>query len=102
MHRVFEPDQVLAIEPECFRRWQAEVRAHAWDPALLEQLRSNEAALKLAPARKAVGDIAVINVAGFISQKPSLFTVLFGVRVQRSWPRRCRLRCRSPRSGPSS
>jgi capsid assembly protease len=75
MHRL---DDVLAIEPEWYRRWLAEAKAHAMDHALLEALRSPDAAMKLAPARKSVGDIAVINIDGFISQKPNIFTLLFG------------------------
>lgn len=73
-----EQDLVLAIEPECYRRWLEEARAHAADPSLLAQLRDPEAAAKLTPGRKVVGNIAVINVTGFITQKPNLFSLLFG------------------------
>jgi capsid assembly protease len=71
-------EEILAIEPEAYRRWAAEVQGHPWDVGKLCEARSPEAALKLAPARKSVGDIAVVNVSGFITQKPSIFTLLFG------------------------
>lgn len=73
-----EQDLVLAIEPECYRRWVEEARAHAGDAALLEKLRSPEAAARLEPTRKVSGDIAVVNLSGFITQKPSLLSMLFG------------------------
>lgn len=71
-------DLVLAIEPECYRRWIAEIGVHASDGALLEKAHAPEAAARLAPTKRAVGNIAVINISGFITQKPSLFTMLFG------------------------
>lgn len=73
-----EQDLILAIEPECYRRWIGEARAHAADVSLLEKLRDPEAAVKLAPARKSVGDIAVIDIAGFLTPKPNILTMLFG------------------------
>lgn len=71
-------DQVLAIEPDTYRRWTEEARVHSTDPSLLEQLRSPEAAARLTPTKKSVGDIAVVNLTGFITQKPSLMSMLFG------------------------
>jgi signal peptide peptidase SppA len=71
-------DNILAIEPECYRRWADQAREHTRDPGLLAQLRAPEAAVKLAPARKSVGDIAVVEIAGFITPKPNIFTLLFG------------------------
>src|SRR4030095_3168899 len=73
-----EQDLVLAIEPTCYRRWLEEARAHAADPTLLQQLRSPEATARLAPAKKSVGDIAVVNLSGFITQKPRVMSMLFG------------------------
>ena len=73
-----ERDLVLAIEPECYQRWLDDARLHVGDAALLEQLRSPEAAARLQPTRKVQGDIAVINLTGFITQKPSLLSMLFG------------------------
>lgn len=73
-----EQDLVLAIEPECYRRWTAEAVMHSADTALLEELRSPEAAARLTPTRKSVGDIAVVNLSGFITQKPSMMSMLFG------------------------
>lgn len=71
-------DLVLAIEPECYRRWVAEIGAHATDAGLLEKAHGPEAAARLAPAKKSVGNIAVVSLSGFVTQKPSLFTMLFG------------------------
>lgn len=69
---------ILAIEPECYRRWAAEVRAQAQDPAFIEKAHAAEAVARLAPGKRSVGDIVVIGLSGFITQKPSLFTMLFG------------------------
>jgi capsid assembly protease len=71
-------DIVLAIEPECYRRWRDMLAAHPPDPTLLEKAHSPEALLALTPGKKSVGDIAVIRISGFITQKASLFTMLFG------------------------
>lgn len=69
---------MLFIEPDCYRRWLDEGQLHAGNPGLLEKAYSPEAAAKLTPGKKAVGDIAVINLTGFITQKPNLLTMLFG------------------------
>jgi len=69
---------MLYIEREAYRVWLEDARAHAGDAALHERLRSPEAVAALTPARKVQGDIAVINLSGFITQKPSLFSMLFG------------------------
>ena len=69
---------MLFIEPDCYRRWLDEARLHAGNPATMERIYSPEAEARLTPGKKSVGDIAVINLTGFITQKPSLFTVLFG------------------------
>jgi signal peptide peptidase SppA len=73
-----EQDLVLAIEPECYRRWVNEATAHLSDAALLEKLHSPEAASKLIPQRKMSGAVAVVNLSGFITQKPSMLSMLFG------------------------
>ena len=69
---------ILAVERGCYRRWREILDVHAADQALLAKVHAPEAAAALAPGRKVVGDIAVIRLSGFITQKPSLFTVLFG------------------------
>ena len=67
--------KVLAIELECYRAWR-ETMAAARPNA--EALTSPEAATRLVPARKSVGSVAVISLGGYISQKPTLFSMLFG------------------------
>lgn len=70
-------EDVLAIEPNTYSQWQKE--GALFDPvALLERARSPEAAARLTPGRKSVGDIAVMKVSGFISQKPTIWSELFG------------------------
>ncbi len=71
-------DRVLAIEPDTYRRWIADAKAHSGDASLLEQMRSPEAAAKLIPPKRLVGDIAVVGLTGFITQKPSVLSMLFG------------------------
>jgi len=73
-----EQDLMLAIESECYHRWLAKLSHHASDASLQERVHTPDAAIKLAPGKKSVGDIAVIRLSGFITQKPSLFTMLFG------------------------
>lgn len=73
-----EASGLLFIEPDSYRRWMAEAKLHLADVTLLEKLRSPEAAVQLAPGKKAVGDIAVVNLSGFITQKPSIMSLLFG------------------------
>lgn len=68
---------ILAIEPECYRRWLDEARQAA-TATLLEKAHSDEAAARLQPARKDAGDVAVISLNGYISQKPSMMSLLFG------------------------
>lgn len=71
-------DLVLAVDRGRYLRWLETLQAHAADVALLAKVHAPEAAVALSPAKKSVGDIAVIRLSGFITQKPSLFTVLFG------------------------
>jgi len=71
--RLHDRGEILAIEPETYRRWVELIALHeATDP------NAPEAAAKLVPGRKSVGDIAVIRLGGFITQKPNLFSILFG------------------------
>jgi signal peptide peptidase SppA len=62
---------VLAMDERTYRLWAEQSRGavFTW---------SAEAAAKLIPARKSVGNVAVIPLSGFLSQKPSLFSALFG------------------------
>jgi signal peptide peptidase SppA len=39
---------------------------------------SVEAATKLVPARRSVGTVAIVPLTGFMSQKPNIFSLLFG------------------------
>jgi signal peptide peptidase SppA len=71
-------DLVLAVDRGCYRRWRETLEAHAGDVSLLSKVHSPEAVVALTPGKKSVGDIAVIRLSGFITQKPSLFTILFG------------------------
>jgi len=70
-----EQGGILAIEPECYRDWVA--RAIGYDADVVARAQS-QPLTALAPGRKSVGDIAVIRLGGFITQKPSLMTMLFG------------------------
>lgn len=74
--RLHDAGEVLAIEPETYRRWLARLEG-AQLPDLVA-LDSPEAAAKLVPGRKSIGDIAVLRLSGFLTQKPNLFTMLFG------------------------
>lgn len=68
-------DQVLAIDPSTYRRW-SEVLGRLGQAVM--QARATEPPVSLAPGRRSRGDIAVVRLSGFISQKPNLFTLLFG------------------------
>lgn len=65
---------MLAIEPETYRRWLDQIG----EQAPIVETFTAEAAARLVPGRKSVGDIAVIRLSGFITQKPNLFSMLFG------------------------
>lgn len=71
--RLHDRGEVLAIAPEIYRRWADELQSHS-----MAIPNEAEAAAKLVPGRKSVGDIAVLRLSGFITQKPSLFSLLFG------------------------
>ncbi|HUU58447.1 MAG TPA: S49 family peptidase [Phycisphaerae bacterium] len=68
---------ILAVEPECYRNWLGQTQP-AITASILEELRGPQAAARLRPAKRNVGDIAVLRLSGFIAQKPSLMTLLFG------------------------
>jgi signal peptide peptidase SppA len=75
-----EQDLVLAIEPGIYRGWWNMLTSlsPANLAALMDKVNAPEAAVSLSPGKKAVGDIAVIRLSGFITQKPSVMSVLFG------------------------
>lgn len=73
---MFRADDVMAIHPDTF---------HKWAPALDSETNtarirptSEEAQARLVPGRKNLGDVAVIRLSGFITQKANMWTELFG------------------------
>lgn len=68
--------KILAMVPEVLAEWSA-IAARA-SAELAAAAQSPEAQAKLVPGRKSVGDVAVLRIGGFIAQKPSLFSMLFG------------------------
>lgn len=70
--------EMLAIDPEVYRRWAEQLRQHGQLAEVLGRLQSPEAAARLTPARKSIGDIAVVPISGFISQKATIWTEIFG------------------------
>jgi len=73
-----DDSRILAIEPDIYKAWLEQARAFKVTETVLADLRGADAAAKLRPARRGVGDIVVLRVGGFISQKASLMTLLFG------------------------
>jgi signal peptide peptidase SppA len=69
-------DDVLAIDLETFRHWR-EIAKDA-TPDQIKGALSPEAATRLLPGRKDVGDIAVVPLSGFVTQKPTIWSELFG------------------------
>jgi len=67
--------RLLAIDEGIYRAWCADV-ARATITA--EQLHSPEAATRLLPARRSVGQVAVVSLSGYLTQKPNIFSFLFG------------------------
>lgn len=65
--------ELFAMVPEVLAQWSA--RASGVDP--VEAMREHSAAA-IAPQRRTAGALAVIPVRGFITQRPSLFSALFG------------------------
>jgi len=62
---------VLAMDERTYRQWAEQAKGAVFT-------RTVEAAVRLIPARKSVGAVAVIPLSGFLTQKPSLFSMLFG------------------------
>lgn len=73
-----DDSRILAIEPDTYREWLAQVKETNWTAETLEELRGPAAATRLQPGRRNIGNIAVTQIGGFISQKPSLMSMLFG------------------------
>jgi signal peptide peptidase SppA len=72
---------LLAIMDEAFNEWRGQVDALFRSGAIgatLLAMRSPEAATSILPGRKSVGSVAVISLSGMMSQKPSLWSVIFG------------------------
>lgn len=67
--------EILAIERGVLESWIRQIPSFK---VTAEDLRSEKAQTDLVPGRKSVGDVAVIPLSGFITQKPSIFSVLFG------------------------
>ena len=66
--------EILAIHRETYEAWQVEAReAGGHARAALPDVSTT-----LVPGRRGRGDVAVIRLAGFISQKPTVFSFLFG------------------------
>lgn len=74
LHRVGE---VLAIDPDIYEEWSRRL-GEANTTTVQAEAQTPEAAARLVPGRKSVGDVAVISLSGFITQKPTLFSLLFG------------------------
>jgi len=67
--------EILAIDERAYRTWADLSRGVRVG---IEAINSPAALTQLVPARKSVGSVAVIGLTGFISQKPSLFSMMFG------------------------
>jgi len=62
---------VLAMDERTYRLWAEQTKGavFTW---------TAEAAARLIPAKRSVGSVAVIPLSGFLTQKPTLFSMLFG------------------------
>ena len=72
---------LLALTDEALLEWRTEVEALFRSGAIGEiyaALRSPEAATTIMPSRKTSGSVAVIGLSGMMSQKPTLFSMIFG------------------------
>lgn len=67
--------EVLAIDEGRYLAW-VEMAKNV--KVTVEQLAAPEAVTKLIPARKSVGNVAVITLNGYLTQKPNLLSLLFG------------------------
>lgn len=68
-------NEILAIEERAYKCWASLAHGMAIS---VEALTSPAAFTQLVPARKSVGSVAVVGLTGFLSQKPSLFSLMFG------------------------
>jgi signal peptide peptidase SppA len=71
-------NKMKAIYPGAYHSWADQASGVENIGAILARTQTPEAAERLTPRRKSLGDIAVIPVAGEISQKPTIWTELFG------------------------
>jgi len=71
---------VLAMDERTYRLWAEQTKGavFTW---------TAEAAARLIPAKRSVGSVAVIPLSGFLTQKPSLFSMLFGGSSVREFAR---------------
>lgn len=72
---------LIAIEDDTYRELKAKLESPAYAQAIaaaLADLRSPEAATTILPAKKTVGSVAVVSLSGLMTQKPTLFSMLFG------------------------
>jgi signal peptide peptidase SppA len=72
---------LLAIAEETFWDWKAKIESPSYAAAVAEAyavLRTPEAATTIVPGKKSVGSVAVIGLSGFMTQKPNIFSMLFG------------------------
>jgi len=70
-------NRLLAIDPHTFRQWLDEAKPSLGLEAA-RMVQSPEAAARLQPSRKNIGAIGVVGISGFITQKPTIWSVLFG------------------------
>jgi signal peptide peptidase SppA len=71
---------VLAMDERTYRLWAEQTKGavFTW---------TAEAAARLIPAKRSVGSVAVIPLSGFLTQKPSIFSFLFGGTSVREFAR---------------
>lgn len=71
---------VLAMDERTYRLWAEQAKGSTFS-------LTPEAAARLIPARRSVGNVAVIPLSGFLTQKPSIFSFLFGGTSVREFAR---------------
>jgi signal peptide peptidase SppA len=72
---------LIAIEEGAYYELKAKLESPAYAPAIAQAiagLRSPEAATSILPAKKTVGAVAVVSLSGFMTQKPNIFSMIFG------------------------
>lgn len=72
---------VLAMDERTYRYWSSLAEKRPPTTVALD------AAARLVPARRSVGTVAVIPLSGFLTQKPTLFSMLFGGTSVREFAR---------------